>query len=665
MSFEVIVTVFNIFLIMNSKEEIFNKAKKLHVSGNINDAKKLYLELIEIDGDNFLFQNLLGTTLLQLKKYDEAIKHLAISIKLNPNFAESFGNKGIAHAEKKQYQEAISNYDKAINLKKKFFDVYLNKGIALKNIHKYDEALKYYDFCIKVNPENPKIYSNLGNLFLKQKKFKEALKVLDKAISLQGKFAEAYAIRGEVNQLLGNYKQAIVDYERALKIDSNLDYIHGNILHSKMYINEWDNFDLQISKLREEINNKKKVITPFPLLSLIDDPKMHKDVAEKHSKDSFPFFLNKEKIRPKLKDKINVGYFSADFINHATLHLISDVFKNHNKSEFKISGFNYGLKKDKMTHKVSKYFHNFFDCENLSDEEIANLSQKNNIHIAVDLKGYTLNSRTGIFHNNPAPIKINYLGYPGTLGTKCYNYIIADKIVLPQKEIKNFTEEILYLPNCYQPNQLKIDVSQKNLTKKEVGLPEKNFIFGCLNNGYKITPLIFNSWMNILKTSEKSILWLLEISDEGKENLAKEASKSGVDPKRIIFAKKLPVEEHLERIKFIDLFLDTFPCNAHTTASEVIRMGVPIVTLKGNSFASRVSSSILKNVGLEELIVNNINDYTDVAIKIASDKKKLWDLKNHLTIKDNTKKLFDSKKFTENLEEIYKNIIKLNNQFFI
>ena len=318
-----------------------------------------------------------------------------------------------------------------------------------------------------------------------------------------------------------------------------------------------------------------------------------------------------------------------------------------------------------MTYGIIKYFHNFFDCTNLSDEEIANFSQKNNMHIAIDLSGYTLNSRVGIFHNNPAPIKINYLGYPGTMGTKCYDYIIADKIILPKKEKKNFTEEILYLPNCYQANQLKIDISQKNLTKEETGLPKENFVFGCLNNSYKITPLIFNSWMNILKECKKSILWLLETNDEGKKNLVKEAIKKDVDPKRIIFAKKLPVEEHLERLKYIDLFLDTSPYNAHTTASEVIRMGVPIVTLKGRSFASRVSSSILKNVGLKELITNNIDDYTNVAIKIANDKKKLWDLKNHLTKTNNTKKLFDNKKFTEDLEEIYKNIIKSNNQFFI
>ena len=650
---------------MSSKEEIFDKAKRLHVSGKINDAKKLYLKLIELDSNNFLFQNLLGTTFLQLKKYNEAIKHLDISIKLNPNYAVSFGNKGIAHAEKKQYQEAISNYDKAIKIEKNFFDAYLNKGIALKNIHKYEDALKYYYLCIKVNPEHPKIYSNLGNLLLEQKKFKEALKVYNKAISLRGEFAEVYNNRGETNQQLGNYKEAIEDYSKALKINNNLSYIKGKILYAKMHINEWDNFDFQISQLIEEIGNKKKAIIPFSLLSLIDDPKMHKDVAKKYSEDNFSFFPNKERITTKLKDKINIGYYSADFKNHAVLHLILDVFKNHNKSQFKIYGFNYGLKKDKMTYEVSKYFHNFFDCTNLSDEEITNLSQKNNIHIAIDLAGYTLNSRVGIFHNNPAPIKINYLGYPGSMGAKCYDYIIADKIVLPKKEKKNFTEKILYLPNCYQANQLKIDISQKKLTKEDAGLPEKGFVFGCLNNGNKITPSIFNSWMNILKEYKESILWLLEINDEGKKNLAKEALKRDVDPKRIIFAKKLPVEEHLKRIKFIDLFLDTFPYNAHTTASEVVRMGVPIITLKGSSFPSRVSSSILKNVGLEELIVNNIDDYTNMAIKIANDKKKLWDLKNHLALKDNTKKLFDSKKFTQNLEEIYKNIIKLNNRFFI
>ena len=243
---------------MNSKEEIFNQAKKLHLAGNINEAKNLYSKLVEEDKNNFLFQNLLGTTFLQLKKYDEAIKHLDVSIKLNPNFAESYANKGIALAEQHQYREAITNYDKAINFKNNYYNAYLNKGIALKNIEKYEEAIKYFILCIKINPADSKIYNNLGNLFTKQKKFKNALKAYDKAISLQDRFAEAYGNRGEINQQLGNFNQAIKNYEKAITLNSNLDYLQGKLLHAKMYINDWKNFDEQLENLESGIRNNKK-----------------------------------------------------------------------------------------------------------------------------------------------------------------------------------------------------------------------------------------------------------------------------------------------------------------------------------------------------------------------------------------------------------------------
>ena len=643
---------------MSSTEEIFNKAKKLHVSGNINDAKKLYLELIEIDKDNFLFQNFLGTTFLQLKKYDEAIKHLDISIKLNPNFPASFGNKGIAHAEKLQYQEAIINYDKAIALKNNFYDAYLNKGIALKSIHKYDDALKYFDHCIKVNPEDPKIYNNLGNLFINQKKYNEALKAYDKAISLQDEFAEAYNNRGEANQQLGNYKQAIEDYTKVLKINNNLDYIQGKILNAKMHINDWENFDEQIENLRTGIKNNKKVILPFPLLALIDDPKLHKLVAEQYSQN---IFNNSPSLKKnKVKNKIKIGYFSARLHDSPTLHLMFDVFKNHNKSEFEIYGFAHGGIDDSWTKKIKKYFNKFYDISKLSTKEVFSIVYENELQIAVNLTGHTLNARDDIFYRQVAPIQINYLGYPGTLGSKVYNYIIADKIILPKKFKKNYSEKILYLPNCYQPNQANREVSKKNFQKEDFNLPEKKFVFGCFNNSYKITPNIFKCWMKILKKSRNSVLWLLQKHNTGRENIKREAIKNGVNPKRIIFAERVSVEDHLKRIGFIDLFLDTYPYNAHTTASEAIKMGVPVLTIIGESFASRVASSILKNVGLEELIVNNVDDYTDIAVKIANDKKKLWYLKNHLSKADNTKKLFDSKKFTRDLEKIFQNITKVN-----
>jgi predicted O-linked N-acetylglucosamine transferase (SPINDLY family) len=390
-------------------------------------------------------------------------------------------------------------------------------------------------------------------------------------------------------------------------------------------------------------------------MSLIDDPGQQKSITE--------LFLENNYLAPTKKsislenDKTIIGYFSAEFHNHPVMHLILDVFKNHNKSKFKIYGFSIGPKKDEWTEKVKKYFDKFIDVSDMSDSEVSSLCKELKLDIAINLTGHTLNARNNIFFRQVAPKQINYLGYPGTMGSKCYDYIIADKIIIPEENKKYFSEEVIYLPNCYQPNQEKIEISDKNLNKKDFGLPQDKFIFGCFNNGYKITPLIFESWMNILKRCENSILWLLQENKLAKLNLWKEAKKAGINKDRILFAEKLPVKEHLKRLEFIDLFLDTFPYNAHTTASESIRAGVPILTLQGKSFPSRVASSILINVGLEKLITDNLQDYENTAISLARNNKEIKSLKKHLGQEKNLNKLFDSRVFTKDLEKIYKKIV--------
>jgi predicted O-linked N-acetylglucosamine transferase (SPINDLY family) len=293
----------------------------------------------------------------------------------------------------------------------------------------------------------------------------------------------------------------------------------------------------------------------------------------------------------------------------------------------------------------------------MSDSEVSSLCKELKLDIAVNLTGHTLNARNSIFFNQVAPRQVNYLGYPGTMGSKYFDYIIADKIIIPEENKKYFSEKVIYLPNCYQPNQKKIEISDKNLNKKDFGLPQDKFIFGCFNNGYKITPLIFKSWMNILKKCETSILWILQDKELGKQNLWKEAEIEGVDKERIIIAGRISSKDHLKRLKFIDLFLDTFPYNAHTTASESIRAGVPILTLKGKSFPSRVASSILINVGLEKLITDNLQDYENKAISLARNNKEIKSLKKHLGQGKNLSKLFDSRVFTKDLEKIYKKIV--------
>ena len=641
---------------MKSEELLFNEAKKLHINGKIKDAQVIYLQLLKTNSKNSNLLFLLGTTYLQLKDFSKGKEFLNTSINLNNSFPESYNSRGIIFAEEGDYLNAIKDYDKALSLKKDYYDAHLNKAVALKNVSKFKEAIKYLQLCIKLKPNDFKIYNNLGNISRDLKKYNSAKKYYTEAIKLNQNFAEAYSNRGELLQLYFNeFEEAIEDYNASIKIDENLNYIRGKRLQARMTLNEWKDFNQEIKIIKDNIKKQKKTIHPFAHMSLMDDPDQQKSITELYLDNNY---LTPSKKNTSFKnDKIIIGYFSAEFHNHPVMHLILDVFKNHNKSEFKIYGFSIGPTKDEWSEKVKKYFDKFIDISDMSDSDIISLSKELKLDIAINLTGYTLNARNNIFFKQLATKQVNYLGYPGTMGSKCYDYIIADKIVIPEENKKYFSEKVIYLPNCYQANQEKINISDKNLNKNDLGLPENKFIFACFNNSYKITPSIFKRWMNILKKCESSILWLLQDIELGRQNLWKEAEIEGVNRARIIFAGRVPLKDHLKRLKFIDLFLDTFPYNAHTTASETIRAGVPILTLKGKSFPSRVASSILTNVGLENLIVSNLDDYETKAISLAQNYKEIENLKNHLAQEKNLNKLFDSKVFTKDLEKVYKKII--------
>jgi len=641
---------------MQSDQELFLKAKKLHISGKIDDAQAIYLKLLKKNsgGSGLLF--LIGSTYVQLRNFQKAKIYLNSSIKLNNNFAESYNSRGIIFAEEKNYKNAIEDYDKAISLKPNYFDAYLNKANALKNNGEFKKSLKYFNFCVKLEPKNFKIYNNLGNLFVNLKDYKNAKECYDKAIKLNKKYAEAYNNRGELLQLrFSKFEEAIKDFNKAYELNKKIDFIEGKKLHTKMILHDWENYNEDIEIIQKGIENKKKTIYPFALMALIDDPIKIKKVTELYIGNNLTKI--KKPKKNKHKNKINLGYFSAEFENHPVMHLMLDVFKNHNNSKFNIYAFSLNSKEDNWTRTLKKYFNKFIDASSISDKEIKILSKKLDLDIAINLTGHTLNARNSIFLNKVAPIQINYLGYPGTMGSKVFDYVVADKIIIPKENTHYFSEKVIYLPNCYQANQERIELSNKRFDKQDFNLPKNHFIFGCFNNSYKITPSIFKSWMNILKKCEKSILWLLLNNKKGRENLYKEAEINGVNKDRIIFAERLSTKEHLKRLQFIDLFLDTFPYNAHTTASEAIRMGVPILTLKGKSFASRVASSILTNVGLENLITSNNKDYENKAIYLANNSQEITILKNYLKNKKNTHKLFDNKTFTKDLEKIYTKIL--------
>ena len=646
---------------MNSNKKIFNDALKLHQNGEIKKAQNLYLELINIYKDNDKLYFLLGTSFLQTKNFIKAIEFLSLSIKINNNFADSFNNRGIALAEIEKHSEALNDYNQAIKLKPSFFSANLNKAIALKNIKSFDQATQLFKICISLNPNNPQVYNNLGNLYKESLLDEKAIFYYKKAVKLDPNYPEALNNLAITYQDLGNFKDAQINFNKAYELNKNIKYLAGNRFHNNQFICNWKNFDKEINEIKIGINKKKDLIDPFKLLGILDDPINHKLNAEIFIKKKFNK-KNEKIIKDFSNKKIKIAYFSADYNYHPVLLAMIDIFKNHNKSLFEVYAFSHGPSKenDPLTKLARSYFKEFFDIKNQKTEEIVNQSRKLKIDVAVNLTGLTKNHRTDIFMNRVAPIQINYLGYPGTMGAEFMDYIIADNIIIPENLKKNYTEKVLNLPDCYLPNTKNLfnQNKKKKIKRIDFKLPDDAIIFCSFNSNYKITPTIFNSWMNILKKVKKSMLWIYANNELARNNLKIEAKNRGVDPNRILFAEKMQtLQEHFERMKLADIFLDTFPYSAHSTAGDCMKVGLPIVTLMGNSFASRVAASILTSIDMKELIAHNILDYENLATRLALDINELNKIKKKLTEKVNKSSFFDTIKFTKKLEGLYIDLI--------
>jgi predicted O-linked N-acetylglucosamine transferase (SPINDLY family) len=353
--------------------------------------------------------------------------------------------------------------------------------------------------------------------------------------------------------------------------------------------------------------------------------------------------------------KIKVAYFSADFHNHATMRLMSGMLKKHDKTKFEIYTFMYGKSEfDQFTELTKHYSEKFFDISKMSDKETVDLVDGLNIDIAIDLKGYTKESRSHLFSYRLAPIQINYLGYPNTMGADFIDYIIADKTIIPERLKSYYTEKILYMPGCYQPNDIERKIGDTGMMKSDLGISEKSFVMGCLNTNYKITNKEFDVWFSILKQINNSVLVLLATNKWAVENIYAAAKRRNISREQIKFVPKIGYEKHLERLKLVDVFVDTFRVNAHTTASDALWVGTPIVTLVGEQFAARVAASLLKNVGLDELITSNVEEYKSKIVELGNNKTYLTKIKNKLEKAKTSSSLFDTQKYTRDFEALIK-----------
>ena len=642
---------------MTNEVENLHNAKLKHKSGKIEEAIKIYQKLIIKEKNNPEIFFLLGTAFLQKENYTKTVYYLKNAIILKSDEANYYNNIGIAYSKLKLHEDAIKSFKKAINLNNNFFDPNINLGIEYKKLQKLELAKQHFEKANFLSPKNHLVYNNMGNLYKDFEDLNNAINFYNKSIEIKRDNADAYNNKAEIFLLQKKFDDAILNFKKVLNYNENFDFTFGKYIHSKMHICDWDNYDENIKKLIDKINDGKKVIEPFVLLSLTDDLKLQLKNAHiyKIAKFSSQNYRNNF-VKKRKEKKIKIGYFGAEFYNHPVLQLTSDIFKNHNKIKFEIYGFYHGRVKDKFHYDIQKHFKSFYDISKKTDEEILNLSHKIGLDIAVNLTGYTAESRNEIYQKRVAPVQISFVGYSGSMGVDFIDYIIADSCLIPKEKIEYYTEKVIYMPGSFFPNQSQIKISSKNFTKENLYLPQKNFIFGSFNNSYKITPEIFKTWMKILQRTNDSVLWLLNNNDKATNNLIKSAENNNINPKRLIFAQKLPYDEHLKRFKYMDLFLDTFPYNAHTTASEAIRSEVPIITMMGESFASRVCGSLLNSIEMNNLITKDLNEYENLAVKMAKNEFFYNEFKKKIK-SVNTKKLFDSKKYTENLENLFTKIL--------
>jgi protein O-GlcNAc transferase len=636
----------------------FNLAKALLESGFNKESIPHHKYAVELDPNNAGAWLNYGVALSNLDQSEEAIAAYDQAIKLNPAYDEALFYKGVALYRLKRFDAALVSYDNVLDLNSSYHGSWYNKGLALFALERYEEAIACYDQAIKLHSSYYEAFSSkaVSLIKLKPKRYEEALACYDQALSLEQSYIEAWVGKGLVLQELKLYEEAISCLNKALTLNPDFDWLYGDFLHTKMQICEWNEFTNNSAKeILNKVLEKKKAISPFPLLGISDNSGLQLQVAHVYAKAKCPSSLSLGDIGKRLQQKkIRVGYYSADFHNHATGYLMAQLFELHNKNQFEIIGFSFGSKQDdEMRSRLMGGFDQFIEMDKKSDRDIAQLSRKLNIDIAVDLKGFTHNSRPGIFSYRAAPIQVNYLGFPGSMGIDFIDYIIADKNLIPSNLQKNYSEKIVYLPNSYQVNDGKKVISDRKISRYELGLPENAFVFCCFNNCYKILPATFDAWMRILNSVDGSVLWLLEDSQIASENLKREAEKRGVDEHRIIFAKRMPLPEHLARHRQADLFIDTFPYNAHTTASDALWSGLPALTLMGESFASRVGASLLHAVGLPELVTNSRRDFESLAIELAKNPLKLEAIKAKLLDNRLTFPLFNTPLFTMHLEAAY------------
>ncbi|MFN3401534.1 MAG: tetratricopeptide repeat protein, partial [Ferrovibrio sp.] len=571
------------------------------------------------------------------------------------DYLHSHYHLAMTYRQSGRLAEAVAIQEQALAINPRFPQLLMQLGLCLSDLGRHGEAIARYREALAVAPHLHEAWSNLGNALKRAGDAAGAETAYREALRLKPDFLNALANLGTLLADSGRRREAITLFERVAALNPDHDGIWGKISFEKRNICDWRDYDSLVEgKVCEQVRAGSRKTTAFSLITLSSTPQEQLLVARAYAESAAQSATLLPQRPPQQRARLRVGYLSADFHPHATAYLIAEMMERHDRSRFEIIAYSIGPESDSpVRRRLVAAFDSFVDLRLLSHDEAAQRIHADDLDILIDLKGYTQNTRSEILARRPAPIQVNYLGYPGTMGATFIDYIIADAFIIPPTQHAFYDEKVVTLPHCYQPNDTRRPVADQPPTRAACGLPEDGFVFASFNNSYKITPQVFDIWMRLLSQLPGSVLWQLEAEPDAAENLRREAQARGIDPARLIFAPPLDLADHLARQPLADLFLDTLPVNAHTTASDALWAGLPVLTCAGETFIGRVAGSILTTIGLPELITTSLPEYEALALALARDPARLGALRQKLAVQRQTSPLFDIARFTRNLEGAY------------
>lgn len=634
----------------------YNLGVALAGLGRLDEAVASYDRAIAIRRDYALAHHNRGIALAALGRPDEALACFDAAVAIAPDHASSHFNRGNALHRLGRFDDAVIGFDRAIALKPDYAEAHYNRGVALHALNRFEAAIASYDRAIAARPDYADAWSGRGCALHELNLFDAAVASYDRAIAIRPDHADAHYNRGRTLLKANKYPQAISAYEDLLRIAPEFPFAAGILLHARMMCCDWGGLDAATASIRAALRAGKKCADPFGYQGVSESEEDLRKCAEVFAASEYPA---RAPLPPRRTNdraaRITVGYLCGEFREQATSVLMCGVFEEHDKERFRLIGFDNGWADgSSYRRRIDRSFDEMVEIRRTSDLDAAQLVRRMNVDILVNLNGYFGEPRLGIFAYRPSPLAVNYLGFPGTIGASYIDYLIADRVVIPETSRRHYAEKIVYLPNSYQANDRQRQISSRPVSRAEFGLPDDAFVYCCFNNTYKITPATFDAWMRILLRVTGSVLWMLDDNATATANLVSEAARRGVGPERLVFSRRLPLPEHLARHALADLFLDTLPYNAHTTASDALWAGLPVLTRTGTTFPGRVGASLLNAIALPELVTTTAHEYEARAVELAADSQKLRAIRDKLARNRLAEPLFDTQRFTRHLESAYR-----------